>query len=83
MSEALLLPMTVRGALLGMLVCGPKRERTRYLGEEIDALALVAHRAGTAYELLVREGPAAAGIDLSMLRDLIRAELQALQAQPT
>ncbi len=85
LSEALLLPMTVRGALLGALVCGPKRERTHYLSEEVDALALVAHRAGTAYELLVREGPEgpSAGIDISMLRELIRAELLALRAQPT
>ncbi|HET9393320.1 MAG TPA: GAF domain-containing protein [Candidatus Rubrimentiphilum sp.] len=85
LSEALLLPMTVRGALLGAIVCGPKRERTHYLAEEIDALALVAHRAGTTYELLVREGPktGAAGIDVSVLRELIRAELQALSAAPT
>jgi hypothetical protein len=45
----------------------------------------VAHRAGTAYELLVREGPetGGAGIDITLLRELIRAELQALSAQPT
>ncbi|HEX5273869.1 MAG TPA: hypothetical protein VFW34_01175 [Candidatus Rubrimentiphilum sp.] len=83
LSEALLLPMTVRGALLGALVCGPKRERTHYLNEEIDALALVAHRAGTAYELLTREGPRYEGVDIGLLRELIRAEMQALQAQPT
>ena len=84
LSEALLLPMSIRGSLLGLLVCGPKRERTHYLSEEVDALALVAHRVGTAYELLSRERPAAAaGIDIAMLRDLIRAELQALSAQPT
>ncbi len=81
LSEALLLPMTVRGALLGVLVCGPKRERTHYLTDEFDALALVAHRAGTAYELLSREvRPAGPEIDLATLRDLIRAELLALQA---
>jgi len=68
-----------------MIACGPKRERTHYLGEEVDALALVAHRAGTAYELLVREGPetGGAGVDITLLRELIRAELQALSAQPT
>jgi len=84
LSEALLLPMTVRGSLLGLLVCGPKRERTHYLTDEFDALALVAHRAGTAYELLSREiRPAAPEIDLAALRDLIRAELLALQAPQT
>jgi hypothetical protein len=85
LSEALLLPMSIRGSLLGLLVCGPKRERTHYLSEEIDALALVAHRVGTAYELLSRERPAAIDpdIDIAMLRELIRNELQALRAQPT
>ena len=51
-SEALLLPMTARGQLLGVLVCGPKRERTPYLQEEIDVLALLGQRVGTAYEFL-------------------------------
>jgi hypothetical protein len=84
LSEALVLPMTIRGSLLGLLVCGPKMERTRYLGEEVDALALVAHRAGTAYELLSREIPALEpAVDLAILRELIRAELSALQTQPT
>jgi len=85
LSEALLLPMSVRGSLLGLIVGGPKRERTHYLSEEIDALALVAHRVGTAYELLSREGPAPSGaeIDITVLRELIRAELLALRVQPT
>jgi hypothetical protein len=84
LSEALVLPMTIRGTLLGLLVCGPKVERIHYLGEEVDALALVAHRAGTAYELLSREvPPAQPAIDLATLRELIRAELHALQTQPT
>jgi hypothetical protein len=84
LSESLVLPMTIRGGLLGLLVCGPKVERTHYLGKEIDALALVAHRAGTAYELLSREvRPAEPAIDLATLRELIRAELSALQTQPT
>jgi len=51
-SEALLLPMTARGQLLGVFVCGPKRERTPYLQEEIEALALLAQRVGTAYQFL-------------------------------
>jgi len=56
-SEALMLPMTARGQLLGVLVCGPKRERTRYLHEEVDALALVAPRVGTAYEFFLLDPP--------------------------
>ncbi len=56
LSEALMLPMTVGGSLLGVLVCGPKRERTHYLNEEIEALALVAHRVGTASYVLQRNG---------------------------
>lgn len=55
LAEALLLPMSVRGSLLGIVCCGPKRERTRYLAEEVDILALVAHRIGTAYEFLSRD----------------------------
>lgn len=56
LSEALMLPMTIGGSLLGMIVCGPKRERTHYLNEEIEALSLVAHRVATAaYVLLHRE----------------------------
>jgi hypothetical protein len=56
LSEALMLPMTIGGSLLGVLVCGPKRERIHYLNEEIEALALVAHRVGTAsYVLLQRD----------------------------
>jgi hypothetical protein len=56
LSESLLLPMTIGGTLLGLLVCGPKRERTHYLNEEIEALTQVAHRVGTAsYVLKQRE----------------------------
>ena len=84
LSEALLLPMSVRGSLLGFIACGPKRERTHYLSEEIDALALVAHRVGTAYELLSRAAPEGiAEVDIAVLRDLIRAEMLAFSIQPT
>jgi hypothetical protein len=51
-SEALIVPMIVHGTLFGMLVCGPKRERTHYASEEIEALAQAAHRTGVAYVFL-------------------------------
>ncbi len=49
---ALLLPMTVRGQLVGFLACGPKRDRTHYLPDEVDALSTLAHRTGSAYAWL-------------------------------
>ncbi len=44
----LFLPMTLRGELLGFLCCGPKPDRTPYLKDEVDALALLAHQIGIA-----------------------------------
>jgi len=68
LSEALMLPMSIGGSLLGVIVCGPKRERTHYLAEEVEALSLVAHRVGTAlYVLLQRERQA--GRETSMVLD--------------
>ena len=52
LSESLVVPMTVHGTLFGMLVCGPKRERTHYAAEEIEVLAQAAHRTGIAYVFL-------------------------------
>jgi hypothetical protein len=49
---ALLLPMTVRSQLVGFLACGPKRDRTHYLPDEVDALSTLAHRTGSAYAWL-------------------------------
>ncbi len=49
---ALFVPMVVRGQLVGFLVCGPKRDGTHYLPEEIDTLATLAHRTGMAYAWL-------------------------------
>jgi hypothetical protein len=50
--SALLLPMTARGRLVGFVVCGPKRDRTHYLPEEVETLSGLAHRVGSAYALL-------------------------------
>lgn len=49
---ALLLPMTARTELVGFIVCGPKRDHTHYLPEEVETLCALAHRAGSAYAWL-------------------------------
>lgn len=54
-SEALIIPMTVHGMLFGILVCGPKKERTHFAGEEVDVLAHAAHRTGIAHLFLSNE----------------------------
>ena len=54
-SEALFVPMSVRGSLIGLLVCGPKLERTHYLGDEIETLAHLALRVATAYAFMLQE----------------------------
>ncbi|HTU69609.1 MAG TPA: GAF domain-containing protein [Candidatus Baltobacteraceae bacterium] len=46
---ALFVPMVARMQLVGFIVCGPKRDRTHYLPDEIDTLTTLAHRAGSAY----------------------------------
>ncbi|HZT11420.1 MAG TPA: hypothetical protein VFA29_01320, partial [Candidatus Baltobacteraceae bacterium] len=62
---ALLLPMTARTQLVGFIACGPKRDHTHYLPEEVETLSALAHRAGAAYgwmtvrqPLAVSEAPA-------------------------
>ena len=58
---ALLLPMMVRGQLVGFVVCGPKTDRTHYIAEEIETLSLLAHRTGNSYAwLTMRPGVYAA-----------------------
>jgi hypothetical protein len=52
LSEALVIPMTVHGTLFGILVIGPKIERTHFAGEEVDVLAHAAHRTGIAHLFL-------------------------------
>ena len=49
---ALLTPMTVRGDLVGFIVCGPKHDRTHYLPEEYDTLTMLTHRVGNAFAWL-------------------------------
>ncbi len=47
--NALVVPMVARAPLVGFIVCGPKRDRTHYLPDEIETLMTLAHRAGSAY----------------------------------
>ncbi len=53
----LFVPMTVRGDLIGFLCCGPKPDRTAYLGDETKALSLLAHHTAIATALLPRAVP--------------------------
>jgi hypothetical protein len=54
---SLLVPMTARMNLVGFIVCGPKRDRTHYLPDEVDTLSTVAHRTGSAYAWLTMATP--------------------------
>jgi hypothetical protein len=54
---ALICPMVLRGTLYGFIVCGPKRDRSSYIDDEIDTLTSLAHRVGIAYEWLTRDRP--------------------------
>jgi len=47
-ADLLLLPMLVRGDLLGFIVCSAKIDRTVFLDDEIEALTLLAHHVGLA-----------------------------------
>lgn len=49
---ALVIPMVARAQLVGFIVCGPKRDRTHYLPDEVETLSALAHRAGSAYAWL-------------------------------
>jgi GAF domain-containing protein len=55
---ALLVPMTARTHLVGFIVCGPKRDRTHYLPEEIETVTALAHRVGSAYGWLTMSAQA-------------------------
>jgi len=48
-------PMVARGVLVGVLVCGPKRDGEVYAPDESQALAALAHGVGAALGTLVRQ----------------------------
>lgn len=53
-ANAYVCPMTLRGSLRGVLICGPKTDHAAYLPDEREALATLAHRVGVALEWLGR-----------------------------
>jgi hypothetical protein len=54
---ALICPMILRGTVYGFVVCGPKRDHSSYLPDEIETLVSLTHRVGIAYEWLTRDRP--------------------------
>ncbi|HEY1976675.1 MAG TPA: GAF domain-containing protein [Candidatus Baltobacteraceae bacterium] len=46
---ALFVPMVARTRLVGFIVCGPKRDRTHYLPEEVETLTMLSHRVASSY----------------------------------
>lgn len=59
---SLLLPMMAHTQLVGFIACGPKRDRTHYLPGEVETLAALAHRSGSAYLWLTARQPATAAL---------------------
>jgi GAF domain-containing protein len=80
-------PMLVRGALVGVLVCGPKHRGEPYAPDERETLAKVAHAVGLALHSLVGErGQLEAAIlalhdEFSALRAEVRDLAQSIRAQ--
>lgn len=52
LSQWLIVPLAVRREIVGAIACGPKRDHTEYLPDELRALADVAQHVATAYALL-------------------------------
>jgi len=77
-------PMISRGALVGALVCGPKRDGEAYAPDESDALLALAHGVGTALDTLSLRGDGeAASLQEALVRLLEGQEalLQRLDGQ--
>ena len=53
--HTLVLPMNARGELVGFVCCGPKADRTAYLGDEIEALQYLATEVGVACAWLLQK----------------------------
>jgi hypothetical protein len=76
-------PMSARGQLVGILVCGPKRHGEPYAPDEREALAKVAHGVGGALDALTagRGQLEAAILGLQDEFSALRAEVRELVAE--
>jgi hypothetical protein len=76
-------PMSSRGLLVGILVCGPKRHGEPYAPDECEALAKVAHGVGGALDALTagRGQLEAAILELQDEFSALRAEVRELVAE--
>jgi GAF domain-containing protein len=73
----LVLPMLVRGQLVGAVVCGPRSRGEAYAPDEVEALSEFAHGVGSAFDSIQRS-------DGQHRRDdAIAEELRALRAPPS
>ncbi|MGA8097846.1 MAG: PDZ domain-containing protein [Candidatus Cybelea sp.] len=78
LSGELAFPMISRGALVGALVCGPKRDGEAYAPDESEALLALAHGVGTALDTLSSQGDRV----LESIRETQTLMLQELQKLP-
>jgi hypothetical protein len=63
-------PMVSRGALVGVLVCGAKRDGEAYAPDESEALLALAHGVGTALDVLSAQRDRSNELVLSKLEEL-------------
>jgi hypothetical protein len=72
-------PMVSRGVLVGVLVCGPKRDGQSYAPDESDALLALAHGVGTALDTLSSPSDGA----VESLQDILLLIVDKLEALPS
>jgi hypothetical protein len=74
-------PMLSRGVLVGVLVCGPKRDGDAYAPDEREALAELAQCVGRQLDILAADGEAdAAAPTLQAQVDALRSDIRELIA---
>lgn len=66
-------PMPSRGRLVGVLVCGPKRDGEAYAPDESEALAALARGVAVALDVLEARGDPPAEAIMSQLAESVRA----------
>ena len=89
LSGAIAFPMISRGALVGIVVCGPKTSGESFAPDEIAALMTLAHGVGVALDSLSRdsggsiasfqEAIAAVQRNIATMQDTFASELRALR----